>query len=417
MSSLSKTSFEKKKCLFCPSEYLQQQHCNRHMRMKHGYQKKEPEDNVECMFCPRKYKNRVDCDRHMKANHDYDAVAIRQKEREEKYLIKWGEAHAKREEKATLKAEKDHIKAEEAIIMKEEKARLKTENNRIKAEEARVLKEEKQKKEEEQKAAKKRKMEEADVNAKKIKIARQQEKEEKKAAKEKQREEIEAGSLSFDFNRDVLGGAIFCGKCNKPFTSNEERDKHEEKHDDPKNFMCRKCNKTFKKMDNKDMHEKRCGKEVKNKPRNVAEDDNEEDEEVFSLNQSALGGVAKVYRLTFAKGIRNLHPRLQRAMDEASDELFTLQRNNEMVRYYVSLYCTFYKPTDPDSITDPPVVFNSGRSSLLATSNINGEMEINYENILHSIEQYERNGSGWCLLRLDALDMNVIRYNPLKAAY
>ena len=94
------------------------------MRMKHGYQR-EPEGNLKCQFCPRKYKNRADCDRHMKANHDHDAVAIRKKEREETWIRKLEEADAlkkvKHEEKATLKAEKDHIKAEEARDVKEEK--------------------------------------------------------------------------------------------------------------------------------------------------------------------------------------------------------------------------------------------------------------------------------------------------------
>ena len=68
------------------------------MRIKHSYQK-EHEGNIECMFCPRKYKNRVDCENHMKANHDYDAVAIRQKEREETRIRKLEEAHVLKEEK------------------------------------------------------------------------------------------------------------------------------------------------------------------------------------------------------------------------------------------------------------------------------------------------------------------------------
>ena len=223
--------------------------------------------------------------------------------------------------------------------------------------------------------------------------------------------------VSFDFNRDILGGAIYCGKCNKSFTSNEERDRHEEKHDDPKNFVCSKCDKRFKKMDNKDFHEAKCGKKVKNKPRNVADDDDENDEDGFSLIQSVMRGFAKVYRLQFAKGIRNLFPRLQQAMTEASDQLFTIQRNNESVKYYISLHCIFYKPTEPDCVTDPPVVFNSGNSVLLASSNIKDQMEINYDNLLQSVENYEINGSGWILLHLVYLDIKTVRYNPLRTAY
>ena len=201
------------------------------------------------------------------------------------------------------------------------------------------------------------------------------------------------------------------------FTSNEERDRHEEKHDDPKNFVCSKCDKRFKKMDNKDFHEAKCGKKATDKPRDVADDDDENDEDGFSLIQSVMRGFAKVYRLQFAKGIRNLFPRLQQAMAEASDQLFTIQRNSESVKYYISLHCTFYKPTDPDCVTDPPVVFNSGNSVLLAGSNIKDQMEINYDNLLQSVENYETNGSGWCLLHLVYLDIKTVRYNPLRAAY
>ena len=53
----------------------------------------------------------------------------------------------------------------------------------------------------------------------------------------------------------MLGNGIYCGKCDKSFTSIEERNKHEARHDDPKNFVCGNCDKRFKKMDDKDFHE------------------------------------------------------------------------------------------------------------------------------------------------------------------
>ena len=220
-------------------------------------------------------------------------------------------------------------------------------------------------------------------------------------------------AVAFDFSRDILGGAIFCGKCNMLFTSDAEKEMHEIKHDDPKNFHCSKCDKTFKKMDNKEMHESHCGGEV-SVPRDVTEDDNEEDEEDFSQVKSALG--AKVYRLKFAPGIRNLHLRLQRAIMEAADQLLTIQRSNRNVKYYVALHCTFYKPAEPNIVTDPPVTFHSGTWVLLPSSIIKDQMEMNYKNIVQAIENYETNGSGWNLLRLNILDLNTVRYNPWTTA-
>ena len=144
---------------------------------------------------------------------------------------------------------------------------------------------------------------------------------------------------------------------------------------DLKNFKCSKCYKSFKKMDNKEMHEVHCGGGV-SEPRNVARDQNEEDEEEFSMT-SALNGNVKNYRLQFAPGVTNLDQRLTKAMVEASDQLFTIQRSSKNVKYYVSLHCTFYKPSDPDTLTIPPVVFNSGTSILLSSSNIKYQMNAN----------------------------------------
>ena len=242
-------------------------------------------------------------------------------------------------------------------------------------------------------------------------------KESKRKAKAEKKRRLKRASevVPFNFDKVILVGAIYCGKCNKIFTSKEERDKHEERHDDPKNFVCRICNKTFKKMDNKCFHETKCGNALNDNPRNYTEDDDENGEDAFSLVQSALRGSSKVYRLKFARGIRNLDQRLQIAMAEASDQLFTIQRSNLNVKYYISLHCTFYKAADPDTVTDPPVVFNSGPMILLPSSIIKDQMLIIAQNIQQAIDDYESNGSGWNLLHLDSIDLNTIRYNPLEA--
>ena len=355
------------------------------MREKHKYSK-ERAGNVQCIFCPKKYKNRKNCEQHMKVKHDHNAAAERRKENEELFIIKSQQRQIEREKKASFKEEARHVKEKAKLKDKEEKDARKAERIRRKLEKA--------KKEEE--------------TRKKKQGEKERKQEEKKAAEENRK------AVSFDFNRDILGGAIYCAKCNKAFTSDEEKEKHEMRHDDPKNFRCSKCHKTFKKMDNKEMHEKHCG-EGTSVPRDVAEDDNEEDEEDFSPIKSALS--AKVYRLKFAPGIRNLYLRLQRAIMEASDQLFTIQKSNRNIKYYVSLQCTFYKPTDPGIVTDPPVTFNSGTTILLPTSTIKEQMEINYQNIIQAIENYETNGSGWVLLRLNMIDLNIVRYNPWKTAY
>lgn len=127
--------------------------------------------------------------------------------------------------------------------------------------------------------------------------------------------------------------------------------------------------------------------------RDTTRDDDEDDDDVFD-QVANFKGVAQSYQLNFAPGIRNLHARLQTAVREAADRLLTMQRTGRSVKYYLSLRCNFYKPSDPDTVTDDPCAFNSGTSTLLPSSSIKTQMEINYISILQAVENFERNGSG-----------------------
>ena len=109
---------------------------------------------------------------------------------------------------------------------------------------------------------------------------------------------------------------------------------------------------------------------------------------------ASFKGVAKSFRLNFAPGIRNLHARFQRAITEAADELLTLQRSGRSLKYYFTLTCNFYKPTEPNTVTDQPVPLSSGACMLLPSSDLKTQTEINYNSILQAIEVYENKGSG-----------------------
>lgn len=122
--------------------------------------------------------------------------------------------------------------------------------------------------------------------------------------------------------------------------------------------------------------------------------DDDEDDDVSFEHVQSFKGVAQSYEFNFAPGIRNLHPRMEAAVRAAAEQLTTLQRNGRSMKYYLSLRCNFYKPSDPDTVTDEPCAFNSGTSTLLPSSSIKTQMEINYISILQAVENFERNGSG-----------------------
>ena len=125
----------------------------------------------------------------------------------------------------------------------------------------------------------------------------------------------------------------------------------------------------------------------------MSRDDDEEDDDSFEQVNS-FKGVAKSFRLDFAPGIRNLHARFEHAVVEAANELTSLQRSGRSLKYYLSLRCNFYKPTDPDTTTDTPCVFNSETCTLLPSTSIKTQFEIHYNGIMHGVENYETNGSG-----------------------
>ena len=244
-----------------------------------------------------------------------------------------------------------------------------------------------------EKISQSRKRQRQGANAIRDQVAKRR-REEMDNGRKRRQEEIENGSLSFNFKRDMARGASFCKVCNRMFNDAEECKKHEVGHEISANHSCKTCKKKFKTITNKRYHEQWCGKTRNNstQAREKSEDDDEEDEESFEEVESAFDNVARVLRLNFASGIRNLHTRFGRAIIEAGETLQSLQRSDHSLRYFVSLRCRFYKPTDPDTITDIPPVFNSESCTLLPVTSIQTQMEVNYNNILHAIEGYERNG-------------------------
>ena len=141
----------------------------------------------------------------------------------------------------------------------------------------------------------------------------------------------------------------------------------------------------------------------------MSRDDDEDDDEGFD-QVSSFKGVAKSFQLNFAPGIRNLHARFQRAIVEAANQLQTLQRAGRSLKYYLTLRCNFYKPTDPNTTTDDPCIFNSETCTLLPSTSIKTHIEINYNSIMHAVENYETSGSGKSLILCKNVEMIQIQF-------
>ena len=68
-------------------------------------------------------------------------------------------------------------------------------------------------------------------------------------------------------------------------------------------------------------------------------------------------------------------------------------------------------------MTEPPFVFNTEAFILLPGTNIEEQLNVAQSNIIQQVDNYERNGSGWVLYKLNSLDLNTTSYNPLRAYY
>ena len=212
----------------------------------------------------------------------------------------------------------------------------------------------------------------------------------------------------FPFQRDVERNCFECNHCSRLFFSADERDRHIKTHFQIKPYTCRRCGNTFVKKEHQKMHEKICG--ATGGGISIYEGNEfEEDDDELLLQKSTLRGVAKMYKLKFDSSKDHLHSRLG-SMMLTHDQLKVLQRADKNVKYYVSLKCRFFQPTDPSVITDPPVVLNSESCSLLPSINIQEQIEVIYLNIEHQIGAYQALGSGWSLLNVVSLNLNIIRY-------
>ena len=119
--------------------------------------------------------------------------------------------------------------------------------------------------------------------------------------------------------------------------------------------------------------------------------------------------------MEFGKSEEDVLDRFQESLKIVCQKLKDIQHDADF-KFYITLKCSFFKPTDPDVVTDPPVVFNSETCRLLAATDIVEQGEVIYSNITHQIETYQENGSGWSLKNLLSLHLNVVKYDPLKAS-
>ena len=119
--------------------------------------------------------------------------------------------------------------------------------------------------------------------------------------------------------------------------------------------------------------------------------------------------------MSFDSSPVNMIHRLKCALFEQVKQKLETISEKRAYKYTISLKVIFQQLSNQDILTVPPVVFNTEAFILLAATNIEDQLHVAESNLMQQVDNYERNGSGWILYRLNSLDLNTISYNPLRA--
>lgn len=341
-------------CQLCFKSFSRIDNLNRHLSDVHKVQKEVKEHKFKCTLCDAGYTENSSLRRHMKSVHNIDLSEIERKQK------------AAERERKNIELQK----------RKEETARAK---------------------------------------------------EEAKAIKKKNNESSKI--VPFDLTVHENQGRYLCSCCQRPFVSEEARNHHFNIHQTEKRFKCRQCSKCFQSEKSMHLHEQSCrsNDSITTQPStlqegagysnalNTLDTDDYEDEEMRH-HRSGLNNIFNIYRKKFAPRSTNIMDRLQDAINEGKHQLRVLQETNNSFKVSLSVQATFYRATNPEEITSPPPTFNSDTAVILPTTTLTLLIKTLHDNIIHQLDTFEQNGSGWVLNHLIYLDLHTAQFDPLRAS-
>ena len=178
------------------------------------------------------------------------------------------------------------------------------------------------------------------------------------------------------------------GVCNQIFVDETQRDEHEKEHRKSIQYKCDLCNKSLKSKKNLKTHQRNCRRKalVARTPHTPEEIHDFTDSDEFVELNSAFKGTSKALRLDFAPGHDRFHPRIEKAIEAAGKYLQKQQASGKSMKYFLSLHMNFYRVQKSNSVTNPPICFNSGSCILHLGDDVQRQMEIMYVNLMHKVK-------------------------------
>ena len=133
----------------------------------------------------------------------------------------------------------------------------------------------------------------------------------------------------------------------------------------------------------------------------------------FELLEHAIDRRSETYRMRLEDETDAIVGLEEAVKNNARVLLQSIEKN---IKWQIVLSLTFVKATNPEVVTDPPVVFLTEPVSSTSGDPIELQLKVALRRLWQQIDKYERNGSGWIIDRLVTLDLRVYNHLPLRGS-
>ena len=204
-----------------------------------------------------------------------------------------------------------------------------------------------------------------------------------------------------------------CDICGIVFFNSDAYQKHRYSHQYP-TYSCFRCKNRFSSQIQQRDHIKDC--QVATRPLHLQSGGSN-----AFVEKSALNGGAIEHRAVISDTV-SATDSLSLANDLITQSakailLKTAESSIHPRKFVVSTFVNFHQASDGE-ITDPPAVFRSEPVTLYSLTeevDLDYQLTTIYNNILLKMNTFTRNGSGWILNRILAIDLSITVYDPLRA--
>ena len=133
----------------------------------------------------------------------------------------------------------------------------------------------------------------------------------------------------------------------------------------------------------------------------------------FELLKHAVKGSNEIYRLHLYENSENQVAQLRTALlSNARELLGGIEKN---IKWQASLRTVFAQATNPNIVTKPPMFFLTEPVSSTSGDPLELQLKVALRRLMHQVDGYEKNGSGWVLDHFVTIDVHILKYNPLRA--